>query len=60
MNWLIVSYAAAILAGVSLILGIISKLIGAPIIWNGPKSYLGFTVVCLIFACYCSLLNITK
>ncbi len=60
MIWLRISYASIIVGGISLLLGIISKLIGALILWNGPKGYWGFTIVCLIFAIYCCFMYTIK
>ena len=47
-----------ILADVSLILGIISKIAGFAVFDLGPLSYLRFTGICLLYAIACSLAHI--
>jgi hypothetical protein len=60
MNWLNISYASAIAAGISLLLGIISKIVGSTILWTGPRGFLTFAIACLIFAIYCCFVYMIK
>ena len=57
-TWRVLMYIAGIVALVSLILGVISRLAVAPVAGLESRAYLGFTGACLLFALNFGLLEV--
>jgi len=57
-TWRILMWIAGIVALVSLIIGVISRLVFTPIFGLEARAYLGFTQTCLLFALNFGLLQV--